>query len=206
VVIGDDRVDAEGAQIGDRSHRRRAVVDADHERRSASARFLDRVRAERVAVGESIRDVPLRASTEHSEEPHEQRRSRDAVDVVVAVHEDRLALRNRPRDPRRRGFHAGEQRRVVQHREPRLEVCARLFRFDDAARDEQRARHLARAQRARERHDALAIDAAQRPTRRSGGGGHGASTAYLGGGGVSSARRLHRSKSMTRLDRSLASV
>jgi hypothetical protein len=110
---------------------------------------------------------------------------RDAVDVVVAVDEDRLpCARSRGgRAPSRRHAREGGGRGA---RRPRLEVVARELRIGDAAYDEQRRRDVRDPVRARERRDRQGIGRAELPRRASEHGrGHDVRGGYgIGGAGA----------------------
>ena len=72
-----------------------------------------------VAVLETVGHERLDAPAELAQRPRQQGRAADAVDVVIAVHEDPLAVIDRRRDAIDRRLHVGQRPGVVQPLEPR---------------------------------------------------------------------------------------
>ena len=96
VMIGDDQVDAELARAQRRLGAADAAVDRDDQRHAFGVQPIDRRRLQAVAVAQPFGDEVDDVAAEQLERAPQDDGGRDAVDVVVAVDGDPLALRQRP--------------------------------------------------------------------------------------------------------------
>ena len=110
----------------------------------------DRDVRDAVALLEAARQMPLDVGAERAQRQDGERRGADAVDVIVAVDADPLAVGDRRADPVDRDGHVPEQERVV-----RLDLAGderpRLLEVAVAAPDEDRRRDLPEVERIGER-------------------------------------------------------
>lgn len=91
VVIDDHDLDPALAEPADRIDRGGAVVDRDDQAGAAASHRLERAFREGVAVLDAVRQEDLGRVAEQPQKPPEQRAAGDAVDVVIAVDQDRAA-------------------------------------------------------------------------------------------------------------------
>jgi hypothetical protein len=146
VVVGHDDLQPELARPANLVDRGDPAVDRQDETAALVGEAFERVAADAVALVEPARQMPLHVGAELSQDEHREHRRADAVDVVVAVHADALAVRDRGADPVDRGAHVSDQQRVVQ----RLlagEKRPRRFGVAVSAPDEHACRDLAEAER-----------------------------------------------------------
>ena len=94
VVVRDDGVDTRFCELGDGLGGGRAIVHADDELGAGGLGLLHGVVTEGVPIGESVGDVPCDGGSEVFKQANEEGGARHAVHVVVAVHQDGLALIN----------------------------------------------------------------------------------------------------------------
>ena len=114
VVVGDDQVDAELAGAPCRLAGANAAVDRDDQPHAIGVQLLDRDRLQPVAVAHALGKKVDDVAAEHFERASQDDRGGDAVDVVVAVDRDLLALRDRALQPRNGDVHARQPKRIVQ--------------------------------------------------------------------------------------------
>ena len=86
---------------------------------------LDRRRLQPVAVPQALGDEVDDVGAEQLERAPQDHRRGDAVDVVVAVDRDPLLARERRHDALDRHAHVGEQHRIVQVLEARVQEARR---------------------------------------------------------------------------------
>ena len=84
-------------------------------------------------------------------------RRADAVHIVIAVNENRLASANRAHDAVDRTIEIAERRRIVQVLETRAEIPLRVLDFSMSARHEQATHELGKVQLATQRRDRVKI-------------------------------------------------
>ena len=113
MVIGDDCGDSLRPGRSDLLHRVDPAVHRDHEARAALGEALDRGGRQPVAVLGARGDQPVAIGAQLAQGRDQDRSRGDAVDVVVAVHGDELAARDRIPDHRHRLAHPGEEGWVV---------------------------------------------------------------------------------------------
>ena len=113
MVIGDDCGDSLRPGRSDLRHRVDPAVHRDHEARAALGEALDRGGRQPVAVLGARGDQPVAISAQLAQGRDQDRSRGDTVDVVVAVHGDELAARDRIPDHRHRLADAGEEGWVV---------------------------------------------------------------------------------------------
>ena len=133
VVVGDHDVDAECRGARHRLDGGDAAIDGDDQRATAAVGVVDRVERQPVAVAGAVRNPELDLGAQVAQRRVEQIGRGDAVHVVIAVHQDPLAVR----DPAVNAFHGAvqvEQRRgIVQVLERRLQEPARVRHRHDAS-------------------------------------------------------------------------
>ena len=92
MMIGDDDVDPRVRERADRLMRTGAAIARDHERRTRLLRGLDAGGPEIVAIREPVGHERNDARcAQPAQYPRDERRGAHAIDVVVAVYENRLA-------------------------------------------------------------------------------------------------------------------
>jgi hypothetical protein len=152
VVVGDDEVDPERTRQRRFADRGDAAVDRDDDARSVRGELAQRLLVEAVALLVAVRDVRTDHDTELPEGAHEDRRTGDAVHVVVPIDDDALASRERTTEPLDRAVQVEHRRAVALG--PRRDEISHLRELDPARgedpRDERRdavgrgERHLTR--------------------------------------------------------------
>ncbi len=117
VVVCDHHVEAELERPVHLCRRGDAAVHGHEQPGALGGQPLHGGRREAVALLHAARKVPRHARAQAPQRPHENRGGRDAVDVVVAVHDDRRAALDvargsprRPRGCRRAGTDRGARR------------------------------------------------------------------------------------------------
>jgi len=116
-MIGHDDVDA---LLG---HQRNFVNGADpavcrdDQLRALLGRFLKGMGADAIPVPDAVGDVPVHVAAQPSQDPSDQRSTRNTVHIVVAVDENAFAGSQRLLNPRDRRVHPGQQERVAQVRQ-----------------------------------------------------------------------------------------
>jgi hypothetical protein len=105
VMVAHDHVEPEGARERELRDVRRPAVGRHEDARPRVGQGADRAGVEAVALAEAVRHVQQRVGPQLAQKEHELRRARDAVDVVVAVHGDALAARDRVGEAARRDVH-----------------------------------------------------------------------------------------------------
>ena len=144
-MVGDDQIDAEALRRLGRREGADAHVDADDQANAGRGGALDHIVAHVVAFANAVRHVEVgRASAEFDRGLQNDDRH-GAVDVVVAVDEDRLFAFDGGVDAIDGGAQAGHLFGRVEMRERRREKALGRFRIGDAAAHEQRARECGRA-------------------------------------------------------------
>ena len=113
VMIGDDDVHAERAGTGHLGARADAAVHRDEQFDAAGRKLFDGGRRDPVPLREPVGQIRAHVGAELLEDAHQQKRRRDAVGVVVAVHGDRLAALQRLVEAPAGGGHPRHEVRVV---------------------------------------------------------------------------------------------
>ncbi len=90
VMIGDDQVEVEPCGFVGGGEGADAGVDADDESHTITCSMREHLRLHAVAVAQAMRDVEADGATENLDSGLEQNDGGSAVDVVVAVDEDRF--------------------------------------------------------------------------------------------------------------------
>src|SRR5262245_8511147 len=114
MVVADDGVHAQLPRPRQRAHGRGAAVHADQEAAALLGEPLDRRLGHAVAVGEPARQERAHARPSPLQRPDQDRRRGDAVAVVVAVDDDRLAPLDRPHHAVGRLRDAGDRLRRIE--------------------------------------------------------------------------------------------
>ena len=115
------------ARAGDRLVGREPAVDAQDQRGALVGEQVDGLDRDAVALDEAARQVPADVGAELAQRLDRERRGAHAVDVVVAVHDDPAAVRDRVLDGAQASAIAPSAQRIVQ-RPLELEERARLGR------------------------------------------------------------------------------
>ncbi len=128
VVIDDQDVDAVGPQGRDFVDGNRAAIDRNQEVGFGALRHaaFERRRAEAVAFRAAARDeVAGFQAVGHQNPPHQGDRCH-AIDVVIAVNQDGLALVDGLQQPLHCGVHVGNQEGIRQVLQPRAQVALQI--------------------------------------------------------------------------------
>ncbi len=136
-MIGDDEVEAEAARglgFGEGAH---SGVDGDDDADALGVGGFEHGRLHAVAVSQAVRDVKTRFAAEHLDGRLEQNDGNRAVDVVVAVEEDRFACGDGVFEAFDGGAHAEHEEGIVEVRRLGVEEGEGLGGGRNAARDEQ---------------------------------------------------------------------
>ena len=145
VVVGHDDVERELTRAGDGFGRRDAAVHGDQQSGAARCKRLDGLDRDAVAVLEAARQECLDLPAEKSQHLDRERGGTDAVDVVVAVYDDRTACGDRALDQRAGLLDVAQPEGVVQ-RAVAVEECPRDVRVAQPAAYEHLGRHALEAQ------------------------------------------------------------
>ncbi len=143
-------LEAERLRLGDLLDGGDPAVDGEHEPAAVFGEPRDRGAGDAVALLEPARQVPLDLRAELPERQDGERGRADAVDVVVAVHADTRAGRDRGADALDRLGHVAQQERVVRLALA-VEEGAGCARVGVPATDEDRRRRLAELELPRQR-------------------------------------------------------
>ena len=148
VVVDHHHVEPEPRRRIDLRHRGHAAIGADDQPGAAVRQPAHRLMVQAVPFDHPVGHVeldggrrrgPRRAGGELAQHGDQERRAGDAIDVVVAVHADRLARLERALHPRNRRIDALEPERIGEVIEPRLEEALGRRRIAHAARPERTA-------------------------------------------------------------------
>ena len=93
--------------------RRDPAIDREDQPGFLAGEARQRLAGQAVALFEAARQMPGDLCAELAQHGDRERRGADAVDVVVAVHADRLPVGDRRADRRARRLHVAEEKRVV---------------------------------------------------------------------------------------------
>ena len=142
VVVGDDEVEAEtarGFSFGESPH---AGIDGDDQAHALGIRGLKHARLQAVALANAMRHVEAHHAAEHLDGGFEQDDGGGAVDVVIAVEQNRLARGDGLLQAVRGGLHAQHEKGIVKVRCFRIEEGEGFVGCGDAARQQQLGEHL----------------------------------------------------------------
>ncbi len=114
MMVGNDQVDI--ALPGDRRRldRRDAAIDRHDQLGAVIDNLPQRLGVEAVSFVDAMRNVGVHLTAEERDGMPEDAGGGDAVNVVIAVNDDFLAVADGPGDPCRRGGQARQQRRIGQ--------------------------------------------------------------------------------------------
>ena len=143
VVVGDDDVEPQLLGVRDLLDRRDPAIDREDQPGFLAGEARQRLAGQAVALFEAARKMPVDLGAELAQHGDGQRRRADAVDVVVAVHADRLPVGDRCADRRARRLHVAEEERVVLE-DVGFEERPALRRVGISPPDEHACRRLAR--------------------------------------------------------------
>ena len=113
VVVGHDHLEPEGLRLRDLVDGGDPAVDRQHEPDALVGEPAEGVARDAVALLEAARKMPDDVRAELAQEQHRERRRADAVDVVVAVDADPLALVDRRANAFDGDLHVTEEDGVV---------------------------------------------------------------------------------------------
>ena len=102
-----------------------AAIDADDQLVAFAESLLQRVLANAVAFGKAMRHVIPGRRTQHAQRAQKHRRARRAIDVVVAVNQNRFLIVDRLPQALHRVRHAAHQKWIVKLIESRLKESLR---------------------------------------------------------------------------------
>ncbi len=113
-MIGDDHVDPELRRVAHHVVRANAGIDADDQFYAVGRGLFHHLAAHAVAVAQPVRNMKRRRAAQQIDPFFQNHHRAGAVDVVIAVKQNRFFLFNRPAQPRDRFRHRSEQTRIVQ--------------------------------------------------------------------------------------------
>src|SRR5262249_1281668 len=137
VVVGNDQVQSEAARFLCLLDAADAAIHRDDERRAAEPYLLQSLGIKTVALVQAVRYVEVAGAAHQAQSLPKNRRPGKAVDVVISVNADPLALLNRPPHALGRVWHTRQQRRVVEPFERRRQETLRISRLANAAIDQE---------------------------------------------------------------------
>ena len=135
-MVGDDEVDPQLARELRLTYGSDAAVHGHDDARPVGGELANRLRVQAVALLVAIGDVGADADADLTEGAHEDRRSGDAVDVVVPIDDDALASRERTTEARHRAVEIGHRRTALG--DPRRQEIGHLRGFAAAGREDTR--------------------------------------------------------------------
>ena len=136
MMIGDENLDAALHEGGDDLAVARAAIDGQHELETRFETAVHHAPREPVSVLRAIGHEEMNVRAELGEHLEQKRRAADAVGVVVPVHEDAFAARDRLVQQDRRAFHFVEEKRIVKLLEFRMDESKTVLDAPDASRRE----------------------------------------------------------------------
>ena len=149
MVIGEDHIDPGRAGGGDLVDGRDPAVDRDQQVGPASRQTLDGRDRQAVTVVAAARQIPPRLGPQRPQRPDQHGGRADAVNVVVAVHDDPSAGIDVAPDQLDRRAHPLEGQRVVAN--ARRQQLANLVGIAETATDEDLRENVADSELALER-------------------------------------------------------
>ena len=141
VMVGDDEIHPEFAGAARRLGGADAAVDRDDDSGAVGVQTLDGGRLQAVAVAQPFGDEVRDVAAEQFERPPQDHRGGDAVDVVVAVHDDPFLAGDGAEQAVDRRRQVGELPRILQVRQRRPQEPIGGFRIVVAADGEQPRHH-----------------------------------------------------------------
>ena len=125
MVVEDEDVDFFLVEKIDGFHGGRAAIDREHDIDiELIEAFLQRNRAEPIAIVKSAGKIRLRVPAESGQHLHQQCGGADAVHVVVAINQQPLVVTACLPKPLDGGFHVWNKKRVGQQLEPGVQELA----------------------------------------------------------------------------------
>src|SRR6266566_1954189 len=164
-MVGDDDLEPARASLGDLLDGGDPAVDGEDEPAALVGESREGLALHAVALLEAARKVPLHVCAELAEHEDGERRRADAVGVVVTVHADPLAGRDRRPDRLAGTAHVAEQEWVVPGQLAGQERSC-TFGTVVAATDQHARGRLAHVELARERHSVWLRTGFDRPDAR----------------------------------------
>ena len=137
MVVGDDEVEAEAARGFSFSECAHAGVDGDDDANAFGVGGFEHARLHAVAVAQAMRNMKADEAAEHFDGGFEQDDGDGAVDVVVAIEQDRLARGDGSFDALDGGGHAEHEKGIVEVGRFGIQEGEGFGGRGDAARDEQ---------------------------------------------------------------------
>ena len=150
VVVGDDQVDAEFPRAHGRFVAPDTTVHRHDDRGALGVQPIDGGGLQTVAVLQSVGDEVADVAAQHLHRATEDDRRGDAIDVVVAMHDDSLAGGKRPLEADHGRLETGQRHGVVQVVEGWSKEPAGQVRISQAALYQQLRDDRLQAQRARQ--------------------------------------------------------
>ena len=165
-MISDDEVEAEAARgfsFGEGAH---AGVDGDDDADAVGVGGFEHARLHAIAVAQAMRNVKADVTAEHLDGSLEKDYSDSAVDVVVAIEEDRLPRGDGAFETIDGSGHAEHQEGIVEVRGLGIEEREGFGGGVDAARDEQLGEDEGQARFAGERRRLFGVRRGDEPALR----------------------------------------
>jgi hypothetical protein len=114
VVVGDDEIEAQLARASRRVGAADAAVHGDDDLDALGVEPLERGRLQAVAIAEPLGDEMRHLPAEQLERTAQNHGGRDAVDVVITMNGDALAVGQGPQQPLDGAIHVGQPHRIEQ--------------------------------------------------------------------------------------------
>ena len=114
MMIGDDDVQSLIAGPNQRLVCGDAAIDANDQLVAFVRCFLQRVLPNAVTFGKAMRHVIAGRRAQHAQRSQKHRRARRAIDVIVAVNQNRFLIVNRAQQALHRVCHAPHQKWIVK--------------------------------------------------------------------------------------------
>ncbi len=145
-MVGDDEVNAQGPRLRRRFVGADAAVHRHDQPGALRMQPFDGLRLETVAVLVAVRHEVRDLAADELDRAAQDDRGGNAVHVVVAVHDNRLASRDRRQQPIDRRAHVGQEKRIMELAQVGREKAAGLGRvvqptLTQEARDDRRYTH-----------------------------------------------------------------
>ncbi len=147
VMIRDDEIDSHVARAPGGVGAADAAVHRHDQVHTVVFQPIDRRRLQTVAVAQAFGDEVHDVRAEQLQRTPQDDRGRDAVHIVVSMDRDAFLCRDRRHDAVHCNLHVGEQQRIVEMIEHRIQEPQRRLGILEAAQTEQARNHRRKIER-----------------------------------------------------------
>jgi hypothetical protein len=134
VVVQHDDIDAALPEPGYRVHGGRTAINGQEQgNREPLETMLDRLKAQAIPLVQPVRQVIIHGPTKASQHLGQQSRRGHPIDVVITEDDQRFAALAGAKEPFDRRSHVGQQERIGQLLQARLEKTANALRIVQSA-------------------------------------------------------------------------